>query len=160
MAGDHGKRSRMPTIGDRNPRVGGRRERSTHPRHNFPFNTRPNRGTGLFASSAKNEGVAPFETDHREPLRRIANSQLLDIVLRTSRSIVPSFANVDALRVIRNQRQQFMTRKFVIENDVGLSERRRPANRDEVWITRTRPHKNQSALRPSGFLHASAPRRI
>jgi hypothetical protein len=90
----------------------------------------------LLAAAAEDERVAALQPDHAPTLQREPHEQRVDLVLRQR---VPGarLADVDQLRIAACEVEDVGTDEAVVDDDVGLRDQPRRAQRQQIRISRT-----------------------
>ncbi len=156
VAGDERDGGRVVAMGDRDPRVRGRRDARRHARHHLELDPRPGERLCLLAAAAEDERVTALEPHHAAPMARALDHQFLDPLLR--RPTVPGLlADVDQLGLRTRTVEDRGRNQAVVEHDVGGGDQLHRLHRyqagiagagaDEVHDARARTHRASPAAR-------------
>jgi hypothetical protein len=123
-------------MGDRDPRVGGRRDTRRHPRHDLEAHAGLGQRFGLLAAAAEHERVAALQPDHALPGLPQLHQLRVDLVL-LDRRLARLLAHVAELRAGAGAVERPGRDQPVVEHDVGARDQLQRAPGHQPWITGT-----------------------
>ena len=106
---------------------------------------RVGKGFHLFAATAEDERVAAFEAKHALSFSRKANHRLMNLLLGPS-AFAATLADIDALGVAPNQRENFLRDETVVQNHVALLHEPERSHREQLRIAGSRAYDVDLAL--------------
>ncbi len=142
-AGDQDQRGGNIALGERNLRGGGCAESRCHAGDDLSLDSSLPQCLQLFATTAEDERISAFESDDLQSHQRVLDQEAIDFLLRSAFPAA-ALANVDDLSGNRNQAQDFVGDKFVMQDYVGGAENFRCFEREQIGIAGARAYQEYS----------------
>src|ERR1700730_13515609 len=146
MAGNHLDPARHGSLGERGAEIRRRRGRGGDARHDLDRHAGGTRSADLFVGAGEDRGIAGLDPDPPLAEPGIADHQPAYFLLPRRRLAGP-LADRDQFGVGTCERQNFVTGKVVVKDDVGGAQPLHRAQREQIDVARTAADQGDAAER-------------